>query len=351
MALILRNLILSLFYFHIFLFLESVVLSKIKEWGKKVVMIVNKMDILQTPSDREQVLDFVAQHSAKLLGDTVKLLPIFGVSGRLALNAKLLNSHGNKGWAGATNWTESKFDALEKYLMSVLNQEDIIKCKLKNPLGVADRIISDSLISLDIRKKSLESDFRILEMIEENMEIYKFDIEREIALFRANVKELFSQIMIRCNKFLDENISIMNSKFLLNSESFTEEFNRQVLMDLNNPIDDIIKEMCNLISRKSHAQLCSVVNFIGNRPKIHGNSIIGSINFLNPSDTEFDASKYELIEKLKRNIKNVLVNNDQSKAGKRISGDVKESLWHTAAIQVRSERNMQLFLHGLCSPL
>ena len=54
-------------------------------------MIVNKIDILQSSSEREQVLDFVSQHAAKLLGDTVKLLPIYGVSGRLALNSKLSN--------------------------------------------------------------------------------------------------------------------------------------------------------------------------------------------------------------------------------------------------------------------
>ena len=66
----------------------------------------------------------------------------------------------------------------------------IIKCKLKNPLSVADRIISDSLNSLDIRKKSLEGDIRILEMIEENMIVYSADVDREINLFLKNIKRI-----------------------------------------------------------------------------------------------------------------------------------------------------------------
>ena len=307
---------------------------QIKEWGRKVVMIVNKIDILQSSSEREQVLDFVSQHAAKLLGDTVKLLPIFGVSGRLALNSKLSNPTGNRSWAGATNWEESKFEPLEKYLMGVLNQEDIIKCKLKNPLSVADRIISDSLNSLDIRKKSLEGDIRILEMIEENMIVYSADVDREINLFLKNIKILLYQITERCDKFIDENIKLNNYNFLLNSDSFIEEFNRQVLMDINQPIDDIIKEMCSIISNKTRVQARTVVNFVGNRPKKHEDSIIGAMNFISQNDSEFDASKYEVIEKMRRNVKSVLTNNNQSKTIKKISDDVRSSVMQTAAIQV-----------------
>ena len=85
---------------------ESTVLSRISQWGKKVVMIVNKMDILHDLKEQEQVLDFVTQHSAKLLG--TKVVPVFGVSGRLALTAKLLNPNGDPAsGTGANSWVQS----------------------------------------------------------------------------------------------------------------------------------------------------------------------------------------------------------------------------------------------------
>ena len=85
---------------------ESTVLSRISQWGKKVVMIVNKMDILHDVKEQEQVLDFVTQHSAKLLG--TKVVPVFGVSGRLALTAKLLNPNGDpSAGTGANSWVQS----------------------------------------------------------------------------------------------------------------------------------------------------------------------------------------------------------------------------------------------------
>lgn len=297
-------------------------------------MIVNKLDILQEPSDQEKVLNFVTQHAAQILGDTVSQLPIYGVSGRLALNAKILNSGKNKNNLGASSWEDSKFGALEKYLMSVLGQEQLIKSKLKNPLGVADRIISDSIANLESRQHVLEGDFRVLEMIEDNMIAYKSDMEREIKLFRINIKTLLQQVSDRCDKYLERKISILNSSFLLDTKSFQEEFSREVLMDLNQPIDDILVDMCNLITKKSKVQARSVVDFVGNRPKKHRDSIVGSVNFVTPEDTQFDASKYELIERIRRNIKLLLTTHDQSKNVVKISSEVRSSLLHTAAVQV-----------------
>lgn len=320
----------SFLYMHI----ESAVLTKIKEWGRKVVMIVNKMDILLEPSDKDKVINFVTQHAAKILGDTVSLLPIYGVSGRLALNAKLLNSSKNRNSLGASNWEDSRFGSLEKYLMSVLGQEQLIKSKLKNPLGVADRIITDSITNLENRQHVLEGDFRVLEMIEENMVAYKNDMEREIKLFRINIKTLLQQVSDRCEKYLERKITVLNSSFLLDTKSFQEEFSREVLMDLNQPIDDILVDMCNLISKKSKVQARSVVDFVGNRPKKHRDSIVGSVNFVTPDDTQFDASKYDLIERIRRNIRLILTTHDQTKNVVKISSEVRTSLLITAAVQV-----------------
>ena len=143
---------------------ESSVLERISQWGKKVVMIVNKMDILPDAKERQQVLDYVAQHSAKLLG-TTKVVPVFGVSGRLALTAKLVNPNSDPSTGtGAGSWEESKFAALEQYLSNVLGQKELIRSKLENPLGVADRVIADTVVSLDARLAGLDADLRVLGM-------------------------------------------------------------------------------------------------------------------------------------------------------------------------------------------
>ena len=48
---------------------EREFLAQIREWGKKVVFIVNKIDILTRPEEREQVIRFVREHATTLVVD------------------------------------------------------------------------------------------------------------------------------------------------------------------------------------------------------------------------------------------------------------------------------------------
>ena len=45
---------------------ERVFLQGIREWGKKVVVVINKIDILDSPAEVEEVRAFIAEHAARL---------------------------------------------------------------------------------------------------------------------------------------------------------------------------------------------------------------------------------------------------------------------------------------------
>jgi small GTP-binding protein len=64
---------------------ERAFLEQIREWGKKIVFIVNKIDILMRPEERDQVLRYVEENATGLLGETPEL---FAVSARQALEAR-----------------------------------------------------------------------------------------------------------------------------------------------------------------------------------------------------------------------------------------------------------------------
>src|SRR5262249_49243420 len=60
-------------------------LERIRAWGKKVVLVLNKIDLLRTPDDLAEILGFVRQHAVTLLGSAPELFP---VSARLAQEAR-----------------------------------------------------------------------------------------------------------------------------------------------------------------------------------------------------------------------------------------------------------------------
>ena len=63
---------------------ERAFLEQIREWGKKIVFIVNKIDILSRDHERQEVIRYVSDNAAAMLGETPQ---VFAVSARQALEA------------------------------------------------------------------------------------------------------------------------------------------------------------------------------------------------------------------------------------------------------------------------
>ena len=64
---------------------ERTFLERIREWGKKVVVVLNKIDLFQDESELSQVETFIAENSRTLVGITPEIFP---VSARLAQRAQ-----------------------------------------------------------------------------------------------------------------------------------------------------------------------------------------------------------------------------------------------------------------------
>ena len=64
---------------------ERIFLERVREWGKKVVVIINKIDIFEDETQIQQVIQFVGDNALQLLGIRPQ---IFAVSARLAQKAK-----------------------------------------------------------------------------------------------------------------------------------------------------------------------------------------------------------------------------------------------------------------------
>ncbi|MFW5941539.1 MAG: dynamin family protein, partial [Chloroflexota bacterium] len=101
---------------------ERLFLKQIQEWGKKIVLIINKIDILPEEQDLNKVVAFVRDAGERLVGD---IAAVFPVSARMAKQAK----------AGQPQlWEKSRFESLETYIHDTLDDEGRFRLKLLNPL-------------------------------------------------------------------------------------------------------------------------------------------------------------------------------------------------------------------------
>src|ERR671915_2295926 len=149
-------------------------LELIRDWGKKILLIINKADLLSEEENRDEVRSFVEGGIRSMLGLTP---PIFFVSALLARKAKAATSTMEHDALLAV----SGFAELENYVTELLDEEGRIRLKLESPLGVIEELDRRYRAAVDERLSLLEDDFRTSENVESQLELYKEDMRRDFA--------------------------------------------------------------------------------------------------------------------------------------------------------------------------
>src|SRR3990170_7552448 len=88
---------------------ERAFLEQIRDWGKKIVVVINKIDILTGDKELGEVRAYVADNARRLLGVTPEIFP---VSAKAAFRAK--NGEPQL-------WASSGFEGLERDIRSTLD--------------------------------------------------------------------------------------------------------------------------------------------------------------------------------------------------------------------------------------
>jgi len=133
---------------------ERSFIESIRDWGKKVVIAINKVDILQSEDEISQIKSYVEDNARDLLGITPEIFP---VSARLALRSK----QGEPELLASSN-----FAPLEKYIRETLDETSRIKLKFTNPLGVGLFLTDKYLEIIRSRLSLLEQDIQMLTDVE-----------------------------------------------------------------------------------------------------------------------------------------------------------------------------------------
>ena len=171
---------------------ERALLSSIQAYRKSIVIVTNKMDVLDTSGgsfgkeEKQRVVDFVTEHASDLLGGRPIVIP---VSSRDALSAKLMGRHEDKTNNLPNNsvWERSNFAALESFLQDSLTMETKIKTKLTNPIGQAEGMVTASREALKLEKEDLELDVATIKLLNTQCAAWKKEMDAQMAEFRQDV--------------------------------------------------------------------------------------------------------------------------------------------------------------------
>jgi small GTP-binding protein len=267
---------------------ERAFLENIRNWGKKIVVVINKVDVLERAEDREQVKRFVAEHAQALLGSKPE---VFAVSARAALRAKLGSSESSSVGALAppAPVPGDQFAELERYIDNTLDQRERLRLKLLNPLGIGSRLSDQTRDTIRERLSMLGDDLKTIEDIEGQLGVYRSDLSREFEFRLSEVDNILHQFENRGVAFFDDTLRIGRIPDLLNKARLQREFERQVVGDVPQQIDQQVQDVIDWMVASELRQWQAVTEHVNRRRKAHEDRVVG------PENTGFQYDRARLI--------------------------------------------------------
>ena len=304
---------------------ERTLLERIRQWSKKIVVIINKIDLIEDPADRVKIVDFVRENGRALLGADPQ---IFTVSARQALQAKTQAKQSNNAHPQGDLWDASQFAGLERFILEQLDDRARLRLKFENPLGVAAKLIEKYDQVIRDRQLILKGDFETLDTIEEQLTAYVEDMRRDFVYQRSRVDNVLYAMSERGDRFFEDTLRITRILDLVNSEKVRGEFEREVVADTSREIERHVSELIDWVVDKDYRQWRSVMDFISRRATQHADRIVGSVN------SDFEINRQNLLTSVGRNAQLVVDSYDHESDALKLSQEVQMAIFQTAAVEV-----------------
>ena len=296
---------------------ERQFLELITSWGKKVTVLINKIDILETAEERERVIAFVQENARKTLGVTP---PVLTVAARSAFRARL---DGNQAALQATGLPE-----LEAHIRANLEEGERFRLKLLNPLGVGDRLLEGLNTELENRLELLTGDRRTLENIDRQRQQFDRDIRRELANHLSRFDTVLLEVERRGDNFLNQTVQWRNVLGLMNSERIREQFEERVLRGADAEIDEAVGQLVDWFIERNLQMWEDVMEFIKVQARAGEERIVGSVG------GRFQYDRSSLLNNLRERIQHVMEGYNQREEAVRLADGLQSAVVSTGLLQV-----------------
>ncbi|OGO27963.1 MAG: hypothetical protein A2136_08810 [Chloroflexi bacterium RBG_16_54_11] len=296
---------------------ERLFLEKLRDWGKKVIIVLNKVDLFQTRGEMDQVVTFISDNARTLLGITPEIFP---VSARLAMRARL----------GEVKLRHaSGFDALESFIQDRLDDKGRLVLKFMNPLGVGSHLVNKYLLVTNARLELLKTDFTMLEDVESQLNLYQQDMKRDFNFRMSDIDNVLYEMEQRGEEYFDETLRLPRVLDLLNKARIQKEFEQRVIADVPQRIETKVNEMIDWLVEANLRQWQAVMEHIADRRREHEERIIGDA-----AGGSFHYDREQLIEGVGRTAQRVVETYDRKLEARSMAEGAQASVAALAATEV-----------------
>ncbi len=293
---------------------ERKFLEYIREWGKKVIFVLNKVDT-KTDEEVDQVLAYLKTNTRAIFGFDPTIFP---VSGKLALEAK-------SGSATPRDWTRSRFEALEDYIFKVLSEKERIRIKLQAPLDTIASLTKKQMTMIESRREILADDMARINSITAQLDRARADLLGNFRQFVIRIDNLMMDLERRGVDFLDRYVRIQHVMLLRDSLRFREEFDRQVFQGFKGNVDSTIQESVDWLVKENMKLWNSTVDVFhqGAQRDARDQDIVGKVG------REFAYNREEIYSRIRAQAEQRLGEYDVNIESRRIIDNAMRAVLHS----------------------
>ncbi len=297
---------------------ERAFLTEIRDWGKKIIFVVNKVDILADDADRAEVEEYVRRNAESLVGEAP---PVFPVSARRALAARAADDE--------AGWEASGFSAIEAFLLETLDEEERVRLKLLNPLNVSLRVAGTYRETAWERLRLLAEDVQTIANIDTQLSAFHQEMLRDFEPRLARLEVLLNEMEARGLAFFDEYVRIGRIRSLTSSDDIRRAFEREVVGDTPQRIEDEVGRIIDWIVERNLKVWQDIDGYIDRRQIArHQESMVGEVG------RTFTYNRQALLDSVGRLSRETVSTYNREAESRALANDVQGAFAQTALAEV-----------------
>ena len=299
---------------------ERIFLEKILAWGKKIVIVINKSDILEDAQSRQEVEDFVRENATRILGTQPE---IFSVSARVAQKAVFASSETEQDSLRAA----SGINALEHYITETLDDNSRLELKLRNPLGVGLHLLTEAKDHNEAQIREISEYVSLSATLEGMLENYRHELQAELPSRLAEVENVLNGFENRGQEYLDNTMKLTRILDLAKPDKIKAEFQEEVQADVAEEIDGKVRSLIDWLVDKDLNVWYQVAGALERRQAQSQRAMPASAS----PQTE---RRRQLIDSVSTTIKAIVNQYDRKREAEQLGAFVQESVTQTALFGV-----------------
>lgn len=223
---------------------ERLYLEMAKNYGKKIILVINQVDLLE-PAELVQVKRFVEQQVKELLD----IQPLtFAVSAREALKNR-----------GTTNDT-SGIDAVRAHLRGSFNEATPARQKMLSQLDMAQSIVKRHLDAMQSKVNLVSTDTANVKQVQQELQSQSIGMDSQLRNARAEVDKVFSGIRLRGLNFINTHLAVRLLGSAPSKEKLQAEFQDVVIGRALRDINEATNEYVNAVVDHSRTYWRGVID-------------------------------------------------------------------------------------------